>query len=78
MSKSMACPKFAGHKETFVLLIYVDFSIAKNQPQILAKVFSKLHKFFTLNCLDDLISHRLTPRFPFCSEEFKNAEHTDN
>ena len=80
MSKSKACPKVAEHKEAFVLLIYVDFSIANNQPQTLAKVFPKLHKFFTLKWLDDLISHRLTLRFPFCSEELKNAEleHMDN
>lgn len=69
MSKSMACRKVAEHKEAFVLLMYVGFSITKNQPRILAKVFPKLHKFFTLNWLDDRISHRLTLRFPFCSED---------
>lgn len=63
-----------------MLSIYVDFSIAKSQRQTLAKVFPKLHKFFNLNWLGDLISHRLTPRFPFCSEELKNVEleHMDN
>lgn len=53
----VACPKVAGHKAAFLLLIYVDVNIGKSQPQILAKVFPKLHKLFTLNWLDGLISH---------------------
>lgn len=73
-------PKVAGHKTVFLWLIHVDFSTAKNKLKILARVFPKLYKLLTLNWLDGLISHGLTLRSQFSSEELRSValEHTDN
>lgn len=68
------------HRAAFLLLMHVDFSIAKSQPQLLAKVFRKLHKLFTLNWLDDCNSRRHTPMFQICSGKARSTklEHMDN
>lgn len=58
----------AGHKEAFLLLIDVAFSIAKNPLRIWPRL-SQLHKCLTLNGLDDLIRPRSTLTLQFCFEE---------